>query len=172
MPSACLLHAVSRRVISAFLHQAGIVGSPGIAWQQHQDSQIHSAQFPAGQPVPAVHQSGQHVLSVHCIPAAYPWFVPYVMGDDSRPPMLCPIHQWHQGEQCLLPLILTRMPSIHKMSGSAAYLQLSRHNDCYINIPSAHILAPAIQALTYANDAHHHNVPGHKPMQHCTTICW
>ncbi len=95
MPSACLVDAVSRREISALLHQAGIVGSLGIARQQHQHRKVHSAQFPASQPVPAVHQSGKHVLPVHCISAADSWFVPYVMGDNSGATVLCPVHQSH-----------------------------------------------------------------------------
>ena len=35
----------------------------------------------------------------------------------------------------------------------------SCHNDCHTNIPSAHMLAPAIQALTCADNTHHRIVP-------------
>ena len=91
--------AVPRRVISTFLHQAGIVGPPGIARQQHQNSQIYNAQLPAGQPVSAVHQSGQHVLPLHCLPAAHPRPIPHVLGHNCGASVLCPVHQRHQGMQ-------------------------------------------------------------------------
>ena len=97
MPTVCLDNAVPRRIISALLHQPGTPGSPGTARQQHQNGKIHRAQLPARQSVSAVHQGGQYVFPVHCIPAADSWLVPNFLGHNSWTSMFCLAHQCHQG---------------------------------------------------------------------------